>query len=73
MQTTRSYPRMKALTVAAQSPPLRGIVCAVAGTIQFTTAGGDAITLPMVAGQSLLVEIKSVQNLGAGSYFGVWG
>jgi hypothetical protein len=73
MQTSRSYPRMKALTVAAQSPPVRGIVCGTAGTIQFTTSGGDSITLPMVAGQQLDVEVKSVQSVGAGSFFGVWG
>ena len=73
METTRSYPRMKAISTGAQSPPLRGIVCSVAGTIQFTTSGGDSNTLAMQAGQSLLVEIKSVASVGVGTFHGVWG
>jgi hypothetical protein len=73
MQTARSYPRAKAVTTGAQTPPLRRIMASTAGTVQFTTSGGDSITLPMVAGQQLDVEVKSVQSVGAGSFFGVWG
>lgn len=73
MQTARSYPRMKALTTGAQSPPLRRIVCSVAGTVQFTTSGGDSVTIAMAVGQTIDVEIKSIASLGTATLHGLWG
>lgn len=73
MQTTRSYPRAKAVTTGAQSPPLRRIMASTAGTVQFTTSGGDTVSIPLAAGQTLDVEVKSVASLGTAVLWGFWG